>query len=1457
MATHAAAPGPVVGCNTPLTEKSKRFCDKCRRYVCVEHQFPIDHDCAAFCKQESGVPKVAAAPKVVVSAGPRSLLPKDYFEAGDGLLVKQIFEAFDRDEDGLLNQEEYGAFCAATEGAGCDDKRWAAHSKSLGSEGTPLKKEDFAKLYTEARFKKHFGKQQQDLEAAQAAPKSDAASDHFDEMEEKAMMADAQSPEALKALLTGLLEALTSPDDCMLAAHGLAGAVKGAGVTSLGTFGVMSAVSELAGNKKSKCRAAGLKAIQLLLAKLGNSCLPFVIHTTGEVLDASEGGGSVVTAAKAASLALVKTVLPHDIQIMLPYIMARFEAKWKTKVAALEMLEQLAQRPELASGMHSVMPVLAEPLIECNMDTHPKTSIASGNALEAVTATIDNQETQKLRADLISAVTKGGDHAAECLALVMELTFVNAIGAPSLALFVPMIIRGLRDGRKSHEVKNAAMCAVNILGLVQDPRQIRPFLTVLTPALTATAEHTHPDVREKASLALKVLNENLGGEDEEMQEKLRAARDGIDKATLQVLSAGPCADVGDAVQKYCALVAANIAAETMPCREEELQALLATALGPVLADDAAVGTVSADIAKACAPFTGASDVDRKDNSGKDFVLNLEGMILAFGGRVLLKMTDLCLERGRCYGFVGQNGVGKTTLLTRIAAKDIDGIPQSLKVYYVAHEELSESNETVVEFMKRQVPSGVGEDEIVSALSTVGFTAAMRNSGCSDLSGGWRMKLAIARSLMWKPELLLLDEPTNHLDHKAVQWLTDYIVSLRGKITVGLVSHEYSFLGDVLTDVVHMCDQTLEYHAGGFKAFQQACPEIVAALPSTQSTLKATQGTAASDSAASLASGDFGLVASGSAASLAASGSAASLASMTSTASSLSLASDTEPEPEPEPEPELDEEVVITFQQEGPIGIVFHLSQMPLTVEKPKPGSQAEAMAVQPGWVVQSVEGVPTEGRNFAGAMELVKNKTRPLSVTFRDPVAAKKNQEMRDRRPPEEFVRTAFEAEGPIGIVFKLRHKPLTVVRTKPGSQGEKMRVQQGWVVKAVNDAPADGLAFQSAMELMKSKDRPLVVIWQDPVAAAKLAILAKEKVTRVAESGIGKQRGGNANTAIPSSGLKTIKKGSKKDLRNMVVEGAKEGTLPILFPNPGKLQGVRGKTAAVMKMTGCQFQYPGADKLLLSDATIKLSMGSRCALLGVNGAGKTTLMKLLVGELTAKEGVGEHWMHHNLRLSYVAQHSMHHLESCLDASPAAYIQRRFADGQDKELLKMERMALTKEEEALRNKRGNVKEVIDRQLRGKQLYYGVTLAGKYYELTSDGFPNSKDLDWIPESNLVHKDAYVQKLRRNCDETIKARNSGMELRPTTLAEVKSHLEDFGISGDLAVGKIKRMSGGQKSRLVLAAAMWSMPHFLALDEPTNYLDNDTLAALTQALKSFKGGVITISHNEAFVRPATTGR
>ena len=110
--------------------------------------------------------------------------------------------------------------------------------------------------------------------------------------------------------------------------------------------------------------------------------------------------------------------------------------------------------------------------------------------------------------------------------------------------------------------------------------------------------------------------------------------------------------------------------------------------------------------------------------------------------------------------------------------------------------------------------------------------------------------------------------------------------------------------------------------------------------------------------------------------------------------------------------------------------------------------------------------------------------------------------------------------------------------------------------------------------------------------------------------------------------------------------------------------------------------------------------------------------------------------------------------------------------------------------------------------------------------------------------------YVKKLVKNYDMKAQATDSGMAIRPLTAAEVLKHLDDFGIDSQLAHGKIRQMSGGQRQRLVISAAFWSKPHVIALDEPTNYLDNDSVAALTKALKDFKGAVVTVSENEAFV-------
>ena len=203
----------------------------------------------------------------------------------------------------------------------------------------------------------------------------------------------------------------------------------------------------------------------------------------------------------------------------------------------------------------------------------------------------------------------------------------------------------------------------------------------------------------------------------------------------------------------------------------------------------------------------------------------------------------------------------------------------------------------------------------------------------------------------------------------------------------------------------------------------------------------------------------------------------------------------------------------------------------------------------------------------------------------------------------------------------------------------------------------------------------------------------------------------------------------------------------------------------------------------------------------------------------------------------------MHHLEANLDTSPKEYIQQRFFLGRDKELAAMATMEMSEEDKAQMRVKGNVCEILGRAMKGGSLCYEVRKTGDRPGVTR----------WEPQEFL--KAAYVAKMTRHYDEKLKASQSGLDIRPLTSAEVYSHLADFGIGVELADGKIKRMSGGQKSRLVLAAAMWTKPHIIALDEPTNYLDNETLAALTEALRKFKGGVLTVSHNAGFVADLCT--
>ncbi|KAI1778936.1 prion formation protein [Hypoxylon cercidicola] len=298
-------------------------------------------------------------------------------------------------------------------------------------------------------------------------------------------------------------------------------------------------------------------------------------------------------------------------------------------------------------------------------------------------------------------------------------------------------------------------------------------------------------------------------------------------------------------------------------------------------------------------------------------------------------------------------------------------------------------------------------------------------------------------------------------------------------------------------------------------------------------------------------------------------------------------------------------------------------------------------------------------------------------------------------------------------------------------------------------------------------------------------------------------------------------------------------------FPPPGILTGVKSQTRAIIRMTGVSFQYPKAPKPSLSDVSCQLSLSSRVAVIGPNGAGKSTLIKLLTGEVIPTSGRVE--KHPNLRIGYIKQHALEHVEMHLEKTPNQYLQWRYANGDDREVfLKQTRILSDKDREQMEKPidlgdgKGarQLEALVGRQKYKKTFQYEV-----------------KWQAWLPKYNSqVSRETLLEwgfdKLVQEFDDH-EASREGLgyrELQPTVISK---HFDDLGLDPEIANhNEIGSLSGGQKVKVVIAGAMWNNPHLLVLDEPTNFLDRDSLGGLAVAIRDFKGGVVMISHNEEFV-------
>ncbi len=243
------------------------------------------------------------------------------------------------------------------------------------------------------------------------------------------------------------------------------------------------------------------------------------------------------------------------------------------------------------------------------------------------------------------------------------------------------------------------------------------------------------------------------------------------------------------------------------------------------------------------------------------MLELRGVSLRRGTKLLLEDADLRVHPGQKLGLVGANGCGKSSLLALIQhelAPDAGSIsvPAGWEVAHVAQHTPSGAREAI-EFVidgdrelrqlqaalseAEQADDGLRQGELLGQLESVGaweaesraaqlmhglgFAVGAERWPLDTWSGGWRMRLALARALMCRSDLLLLDEPTNHLDLDAVIWLEGWLRAYDG--TLVMISHDRDVLDAVVTSICHLERQRLWAYSGGYSAFERQRAEQLA------------------------------------------------------------------------------------------------------------------------------------------------------------------------------------------------------------------------------------------------------------------------------------------------------------------------------------------------------------------------------------------------------------------------------------------------------------------------------------------------------------------------------------------------------------------------------------------------------------------------------------------------------
>jgi len=632
------------------------------------------------------------------------------------------------------------------------------------------------------------------------------------------------------------------------------------GFRGLQSYGILAEVKKAAADKKS-----GLKreSAQNLLGALFERFPPrqpiseiaLLLQDGGMLgcaLDALADKGSVVRDAAQYGLdALFVHLSPEALVAgLLPAIIAylkKMTGKWQGTVGALKLLQKMADKAKITFGSTKEeaeeQDILREamgtklagliPIAESGMlDMKTEVEKQARQTMISLTSLLSNDDVAPRIPLLIDTMQHPKPETLQkAIHALSQTTFVAVVTSPVLALLTPFLERSLNNPTTPQEVlRQTVVITENLTKLVHDPIEARTFLPKLQPGVKSVVDRASlPEVREIATRALNVMDKAMAMDKANVIERTTA--DDIAKVLDAEIkkNKGLAGDL-DTYKLLRPYICDMVAEDVNHRHVRRISGRISPYLKSLMQDHSAHEAVGAAIQE----FYVKEDarkfgVPEKEDDGEIEIVNAD-FSLAYGGMLLLSHTNLRLLKGHRYGLCGRNGAGKSTLMKSIAGGKLEGFPPQdvLRTCYVEHNQGEDADISILEFVSKDPTiAKEGRERISAVLEEFGFTSGpegRQSQKVGSLSGGWKMKLALARAMLQRADVLLLDEPTNHLDAANIKWLEDYLKS-HTDITSLIVSHDSGFLDNVTTDIYHYePNKKLGHYKGNLAAFVKIRPE---------------------------------------------------------------------------------------------------------------------------------------------------------------------------------------------------------------------------------------------------------------------------------------------------------------------------------------------------------------------------------------------------------------------------------------------------------------------------------------------------------------------------------------------------------------------------------------------------------------------------------------------------------